>query len=632
MKFLGGILILLMALLAPWSFGVNYAIPQSNATATYENSAVYTFSTNTVNTNIGAWERPFSHFVLSTNGSPIYAGSNFSLTIRAVDSNGYHVTFTNATKISIASLDSNSTPAVWVPTLTNLSVTNLNFLSVTTPDYNGVTLAQAYPVPGYIFVSVVQTNATNFLDPGLLAVMPAPGPGTVAFDRARYLGYGSTGVVTLVDGDRNSNFSAIDTVTVRLYSTTDPTGKTLVLYETGINTGIFTNGLAFEAAASANPGKVLAANNSQIYAEYTDAPPTNAFTTNALFSTVQTVLVTNPYFLPASRTTNVRLWGVSADGFTNEITSEYRLAASGEAGTTGAIMIAASNEVRTLAAGLGNALLINDATPSLSRSSVFLVTVLPSDAAVLTNDRLDLSVAAGSMPQELWLNARHTTNWIQVYAVSDQTSAVNQANGALVGNAALLPGTIQQVTAVDATLAETSAPFAAPVQVTLRYADADLTNGNVRYAESSLRVVRLEGGLWKEVPHDAQDTTNNFFRFKALSAGVYGLLSTSSKQPTNVSAVALYPNPFDMRKDTEMYILNLPPDVATVKIYAADSTLTKILTAPNDIGYKEIDGKVFRAARWDGTGRDGRAVKMGLYFIEISSKTGTVVKKLMFTR
>jgi hypothetical protein len=87
-----------------------------------------------------------------------------------------------------------------------------------------------------------------------------------------------------------------------------------------------------------------------------------------------------------------------------------------------------------------------------------------------------------------------------------------------------------------------------------------------------------------------------------------------------------------MRRDTEMFILNLPADVLTVKIYAADSTLVKVLTAPADIGYRDIDGKVFRAARWDGTGRDGRMVKMGLYFVEISSKTGTVVKKLMFTR
>lgn len=69
---------------------------------------------------------------------------------------------------------------------------------------------------------------------------------SVSFDAATYyLSSGQVGgssvIVTVTDSAANTDPGAIDTITINVTSDTDPSGITLTLNETGINTGIFKN-------------------------------------------------------------------------------------------------------------------------------------------------------------------------------------------------------------------------------------------------------------------------------------------------------------------------------------------------------------------------------------------------------
>lgn len=79
-------------------------------------------------------------------------------------------------------------------------------------------------------------------------------------------------MITLTDADRNEHSSLIETVTVRLVSTLDPTGFDMVLTETGGNTGIFTGAIGFDTTTS-NPAEntILVGDTSVVHVIYMDA-------------------------------------------------------------------------------------------------------------------------------------------------------------------------------------------------------------------------------------------------------------------------------------------------------------------------------------------------------------------------
>jgi hypothetical protein len=94
---------------------------------------------------------------------------------------------------------------------------------------------------------------------------------TLAFDSETYT-MEDTATVTLTEPDQNKNPAIKETVTITVYSTSDPAGITLSLLETDVNTGIFKESLTFTTGASA--GSILrAAEGDTITATYTDDTP-----------------------------------------------------------------------------------------------------------------------------------------------------------------------------------------------------------------------------------------------------------------------------------------------------------------------------------------------------------------------
>ncbi len=107
--------------------------------------------------------------------------------------------------------------------------------------------------------------------------------GRIQLNKSTYYTVSALGTITLIDADLNTNAGVAETVNVNVKSaTTDTTGETIVLTETGINTGIFTNAtLGFELAVVAANGLVAVADNEVITASYSDALPAGARTATA---------------------------------------------------------------------------------------------------------------------------------------------------------------------------------------------------------------------------------------------------------------------------------------------------------------------------------------------------------------
>jgi len=108
----------------------------------------------------------------------------------------------------------------------------------------------------------------------------------VIFDVSTYT-MGDTAVITVSDPAANTNPAAIDTVTVTITSTTDPTGIPVTLTETGVNTGIFKNTILVFTT-----GNAQYSSGNTIVVSVTDA------TLNTDPNTIQTVNTRVDLFFP----------------------------------------------------------------------------------------------------------------------------------------------------------------------------------------------------------------------------------------------------------------------------------------------------------------------------------------------
>ena len=94
---------------------------------------------------------------------------------------------------------------------------------------------------------------------------------TLTFDKDTY-SMDDTATVTLTEPDKNENSAVKETVTVTVYSSSDPAGITVALRETDVNTGVFEGTLSFTSGASS--GSLLkAAEGDTITTSYTDTTP-----------------------------------------------------------------------------------------------------------------------------------------------------------------------------------------------------------------------------------------------------------------------------------------------------------------------------------------------------------------------
>ena len=76
--------------------------------------------------------------------------------------------------------------------------------------------------------------------------------------------------VLLFDADLNQNSGTVETITVLVYSTIDPTGDSVILTETGPDTGIF-EGSVQAVAGSPGIGQIQVSHGDTVTAEYDDA-------------------------------------------------------------------------------------------------------------------------------------------------------------------------------------------------------------------------------------------------------------------------------------------------------------------------------------------------------------------------
>ena len=114
--------------------------------------------------------------------------------------------------------------------------------------------------------------------------------GTIAFDQDYYANTGDVASLSVRDADLNMNAGAVESVQVRVVSTTDPVGIAINLAETSANSGVFTTmasgtSLRFSFNSSDDVADVLRVTEGDtISAIYLDALPFGTRTDSALFA------------------------------------------------------------------------------------------------------------------------------------------------------------------------------------------------------------------------------------------------------------------------------------------------------------------------------------------------------------
>ncbi len=118
---------------------------------------------------------------------------------------------------------------------------------------------------------------------------PAATLATISLSSSAYVS-GGTATVSVNDPDMNTLSGSNQTLTVNLTSTTNSTNLTLILTETGVNTGIFNGTFTFNSIGGAL--QLVVSDGDTIYAKYTDNDSVLRFT-DATFNAVANKLVIN---------------------------------------------------------------------------------------------------------------------------------------------------------------------------------------------------------------------------------------------------------------------------------------------------------------------------------------------------
>jgi len=119
--------------------------------------------------------------------------------------------------------------------------------------------------------------------------------GVVTFDKS-YYNVGDIVTVTVTDPDANTDPNTVQTVTVNVYSSSDPVGQTITATETGANTGVFQGKV--QISSTIETGKVMAKYGDTITAKYTDALPADYATTGKSKAFTGTAVVGVPVARP----------------------------------------------------------------------------------------------------------------------------------------------------------------------------------------------------------------------------------------------------------------------------------------------------------------------------------------------
>lgn len=109
--------------------------------------------------------------------------------------------------------------------------------------------------------------------------------GNVIFDRPMY-GTGDTAIISVIDPDENRNPDTIDTIDLRIWSTSDRGGLLVTLRETGDRTGIFEEFVTFTTDEESTGTRLRALDGDTVTAKYTDRtlPAPAALDSNGVFT------------------------------------------------------------------------------------------------------------------------------------------------------------------------------------------------------------------------------------------------------------------------------------------------------------------------------------------------------------
>ncbi|MGB2804495.1 MAG: M6 family metalloprotease domain-containing protein [Candidatus Zixiibacteriota bacterium] len=450
--------------------------------------------------------------------------------------------------------------------------------------------------------------------------------GVVAFDNSSYSGTDDELLVTIVDPDLNLSPTESDTVSIRITSTTDKTGISILCTETDVSSGVFSGSCGFTTGLSDNLNDsigvsdkdtvtaIYADENPQgerkdeaIWTEYVDTgPPT--FTVGVLQNPVFSAEL-NIYTFPSESlktaptvTVGEDTLGVSEIYYEGETiyASTYELDASGTIQIKVVGTDLADNEgehTETFAAG----------------------SISPSGGYVISHDNvLRLEVGSGALDRKEFLLVMIADKALSGNHVLDSYLETRPVASPIIS---LADGN-QDIVSAAYSISPTELRLKAKAKLTFSYAGIDLEGRDQR----GPIIHRLQQGIWMPIPSYLDPQKQQVVGFIS-SLGIYQLRYGDRERPEVAPRVhalsGSYPNPFN-NSTSIRYEISSP---GRVKIEIHNLLGQRVVTLVDD--YRPT-GRY--ATEWNGRSEENETVSSGIYFYSMRVGEFVQTRRMIFLK
>ena len=450
--------------------------------------------------------------------------------------------------------------------------------------------------------------------------------GSIALNSKTYRGWGAHLAATVTDQDLDMNTDEADTVSIKVTSSSDPTGIWVLCTETGASSGVFSGSCGFVAGTSDDLHDSIAVSEGDtVFVTYADQSPPGDRIAKAVWTEKTDVeppvftvgILQNPVFsaeleiyaiasesLETAPTMTVGTDTLDVDQIDYEGTiiylSHYTLTGSGNV----QIKVAGTD----MSGNLG------------SYAEIFAAgRVSPAGGDVVSHDSiLRLKVAAGAVDKP---------EYFLVFAADDGSGEARQSDGHMHKPTPARFDMKWTKIGADGALAMysiTPRDFRLKSEATLSfdYEALELTGDD----PASLVIQRLDGEVWSSIP-SYLDPNGRQVLASVDRLGTYRLThgdsQSSGSTPATYALENNYPNPFNR----STMIGYQTPSSGWVKVEIYNLLGQRVRTLVNE---HQPAGKY--TVEWDGLNETGEEVSSGIYFYRLSAQGFSQTKKMTFLK
>lgn len=589
-----------------------YTIAHDTSAIVWINSLGHKGSNNYTLTNIVVYERAFSHFVVTTNGDPLFSKRDFPISLHPVDVFGYHSSVVTNHTVTFTALTINGTVAPG-----KLSLTNAVYLSPNVPDLLGQTLMQSYSGNGQVTLVTHSPNLFNL--PNLFFNFNTD---SVFIWDSVLMGYGDEITIALSNVEINQNSTRVEQVQITLTSPVDLQPLTLTLRESGADSPLFTNRLLLAPVGSSLGYHLQVADNIQIVANYLVNTDIRTFTE------IKKAEVSNPLFVSVLKTFQPVIIGEDSLGRKKTVTSQFSFTSL----TPIIFKVSDNNFITALSGGRGEAILSSSVNQFGGKKIIVLSAPAVSGGYYKTGNYRVL-ISPNSFSSPIFIEVRSSADWESPFVTENRTDYANQQ---MDKDYEIVEGSVIQVTFIkeglqhDGEITDTHSLRAIKISLS----ESTLSE-NILYTKEALILFKMNQNGVTSVDNTS-DPVMIGSKTLELSIKEPGVYCVAFKKPIVVDIlgpiilrnVILRPNPINFDNGS-LQVYGLNTKTRYVKIFDSTGTYINKFDPPL-FTFPAGDNNGYLI--WDGLDSSGKRVRSGIYFIEVRSDNNKVIYKLMVNK